>query len=227
MYPFKGLIRRTEFKVFLGVKLSVPKSSLRLMTLALLLILVTGCSSMSSKPVDASPLDDVELKFTSGTCEYLNFDKTQTLCKLKLRVRNKGQEPVSINGKFRFSISTYDFQVRYAQYKEFENEGYKTINAPEVLGLYDGVVGTSTTRIDYEISPLETYKVTVAVIVPTKTVINGVKIEIDKNSEFASDSIRILFLNICTYGEKSAADSKFMQRGFLCEEGKAVSIYDK
>ena len=197
------------------------------MALTFLLVLVTSCSSMSTESVKASPLDDVELKLTSGTCEYLNFDKTQTLCKIKLRVKNNGQETVSINGKFRFLISTYDYQVRYAQYEESEDEGYKTINAPEVLGLYDGVVGTSATSIDYEISPLETYKVTVAVIVPTKTVIQGVEIKIDKNSEFFPDYIRNLGLNICTYGDKSASDSKFMQRGFLCEEGKAVSIYDK
>jgi hypothetical protein len=182
---------------------------------------------MSTESLKSSPLDDVELKLTSGTCEYLNFDKNQTLCTLKLRVKNNGQEPVSVNGKFRFSISTYDFQLRYAQYKEGENEGYKTINAPEVLGLYDGVAGTSATRIDYEISPLETYKVTVAVIVPTKTVIQGIEIKIDKDSEFFPDYIQNLGLNICTYGDKSTSDSNFMQRGYLCEDGKAISIYDK
>ena len=205
----------------------MAKSSLRFIALTFLLVLVTGCSSMSKESVEASPLDDVELKFTSGTCEYLNFDKTQTLCKLKLRVKNNGQEPVSINGKFRFSIKTYDFQVRYAQYKEFENELPEELPAPEVLGLYDGVVGTSATRIDYEISPLETYKVTVAVIVPTKTVISGVIIKIDDNSEFAGEWMRFLFLNICTYGEKSIADSKFMLRGYICEEGKAVKFVNK
>ena len=203
------------------------KSSLRLLTLAFLLVLATGCSLTPTETLKASPLDDVVMRLISGTCEYLNFDKTQTLCTLKLRVRNDGQEPVSINGMFRFDISTYDFQVRYAQYKELENEGYKTINAPEVLGLYDGVVGTSDTRIDYEISPLETYKVTVAVIVPTKTVISSVEIQIDKNSEYFPNYIQLTGLNICTYGDKSTSDSKFMLRGYICEEGKAVNFNSK
>ena len=203
------------------------KSSLKLPALAFLLVLATGCSLTPAKSVKASPLDDVVMGLISGTCEYLNFDKTQTLCKLKLRVRNDGQEPVSINGKFRFDISTYDFQVRYAQYKELENEGYKTINAPEVLGLYDGVAGTSDTRIDYEISPLETYKVTVAVIVPTKTVIQNVEIQIDKNSEYFPNYIQFRSLDICTYGDKSTSNHQFMLRGYICEKGKAVKFDNK
>ena len=203
------------------------KSSLRLLTLAFLLVLATGCSLTPTEPVKASPLDEVVLKFTSGTCQYLNFDKSQTVCTLKMRVKNNGQEPVSVNGKFRFYISTYDYQVRYAQYKELENEGYKTINAPEVLGLYDGEVGTSDTRIDYEISPLETYKVTVAVIVPTQTLIQGIEIKIDKNSEYYPDIIQNLGLRICTYGDKSASDSNFWLRGYICEEGKAVNFNSK
>ena len=203
------------------------KSFLRFLTLASLLVVVSGCSSTSTESEKASPLDDVVLRLISGTCQYLNFDKTQTVCTLKMRLKNNGQEPVAINGKFRFYISTYDYQVRYAQYKEFKNEGYKTINAPEVLGLYDGEVGTSDTRIDYEISPLETYKATVSVIVPTKTVIQGIELKMDKNSEFYPDYIQNLGLNICTYGDKSTSDSQFMGRGYICEEGKAVKFNSK
>jgi hypothetical protein len=191
------------------------------------MVFLTGCSSTLTESEKASPLDDVVLNFSSGTCEYMNGDKTKTLCKLRLRVKNNGQEPVSINGKFRFYISTYDYQVRYAQYKEFENEGYTTINAPEVLGLYNGVVGTSDTRIEYELSPLETYKVTVAVIVPTKTIIHGVEINIDKNSEFFPDIIQNTHLQICTYGDKSTSDNIFKVRGNICEEGVAVNFNSK
>ena len=213
-------------KVWPLIRLGVDKSSLRFLALAFVLALTTGCSSTSTESQKFSPLEDIALKLTSGTCEYLNGDKNRTVCTLKVRLKNNGQEPVPINGKFRFEIATYDFQVRYAQYKENENEGFKTINAPEVFGLYDGVVGTSDIRIDDEINPLQAYNYTVAVIVPTGTIIQYLYIKIDKNADYASESIGGLPLNVCTFGDKSGSDSQFFVRGYICEKGKAKLFDD-
>ena len=207
------------------MRLKMAKYSFRLMSFIFLLVLTTGCSSTSTELVDVSPLDDISLELTSGTCEYHNGDESKTYCLLKVLLKNNGQEPISINGKFRFSISTRDYQVRLAQYKEYENEGAKTINAPQVIGLDDGVVGVSDTRIDEEVSPLENYNFSVAVIVPTGTVINEVSVKIDKNAEYASESIWGDYLGICTYGDKSASSS-FRVRGRICEKGKAVFFND-
>ncbi len=184
-----------------------------------LILSASGCSKAAERYTE-SPFDTAKLKLVSGQCEYLNGDKDKTLCTFKLRISHTNSEALDIKGKFKFDISTYDFQVRYAKYQEAENEGFLEVTADEVLGNYDGVVRTSDVQIDYSIDPLETTSYLVAVIVPTNTVINSVSLNLEKNGEVEFYPIGPAYLNVCTFGDKSFSDSAFMVRGAVCDSGK-------
>lgn len=198
-------------------------SALSLVLGTALVLSMSGCSKVD-EPYTASPFDTAKLKLVSGQCEYLNGDKKQTLCRFKLKVNHTNSEALDIKGKFKFDISTYDFQVRYAKYQEGENEGYLEVTADEVLGSFEGVIRTTDVIIDYSIDPLETKSYLVGVIVPTKTVIQSVSLALDKSGEVEFYPIGPAHLNVCTFGAESFSDSAFMSRGAVCDSGKVTKM---
>lgn len=189
-----------------------------------LVLLVAGCASPEDR-YSASPFDEAKLTLVSGDCDYLNGDKKKTVCKFKIKLNHKYPEAIDFKGVFKFAIATYDYQVRYAQYKDAEDEGFLEVTADEILGLYDGVAGISDVRVDYEMDPLETKSYFVSIVVPTKTIINSMDLVLDKMGETEFYPVGPLYISVCTDGPKSFATENLMQRGDVCESGKIVQMY--
>lgn len=189
-----------------------------------LVLLVAGCTSTENRYSD-SPFDKAKLTFVSGDCDYLNGDKKKTVCQFKIKLNHKHSEALNLQGKFKFDIASYDYQVRYAQYKDAEDEGFLEITADEILGLYDGTAGISDVRVDYELDPLETKSYFVSVIVPSRTIINSMNLVLDKSGETEFYPVGPLYLSVCTDGPNSFATDNLIQRGDVCESGEIVRMY--